>query len=221
MTGATVSRAIVLSHRSVAHELGTLGEWLTGMGFAVERLHREDAPAIPDGDLLVVLGSPGSAAAGFLTRENEVEVTQVREWVESGRPYLGICFGAQVLALATGGTVTRMDAIERGWMTVDAVDPVVPSGPWMVWHEDSFTAPGTALVRARSSLSEQVFSYRRAWGVQFHLELDSGSLERMAVALGAAPPDYSSLVELMAADEAGHRQRALEVFDAFWADVHD
>ncbi len=213
--------AVVLSHRAVAHELGPLGAWLDARGFEVSRIHREDAPAVPDADLLVVLGSPGSVADGFCSPADEAEITQVRDWVEAERPYLGICFGSQVLARALGGSVERMRSTDRGWMTLasDEADQAVFAGPWMVWHEDGLTAPATARVRARSGKADQVFSYRRAWGIQFHPELDSASLERMAVATGAGPEAYEPLVTAMRNDEEGHRQRSLRLFDAFWADV--
>jgi len=214
--------AVVLSHRAVAHELGPLGDWLSARGFAIERIHREDEPDLPTGaDLLVVLGSPGSVAAGFCRPAGTREVDQVRAWVEADHPYLGICYGSQALALAVGGSVERMRSTDRGWMTLasEEAEHDVFVGPWMVWHEDALTAPAHARVRARSGNADQVFSHRRAWGIQFHPELDSAALERMAIALGAAPGDYGPLVTAMRNDEAGHRQRAMHLFDAFWADV--
>lgn len=214
--------AVVLSHRSVAHELGPLGDWLAARGFTVDRLHREDAPEIPDeADLLVVLGSPGSVASGYCLPAGDREIEQVRAWVEADRPYLGICYGSQALARAIGGTVERMQSTDRGWMTLasDEDEHDVLVGPWMVWHEDALTAPPHARVRARSGNADQVFSHRRAWGIQFHPELDSAALQRMAQALGAPESDYAPLVTAMANDEQGHRERALRLFDAFWADV--
>lgn len=219
-----MSTAVVLSHRAVAHELGPLGDWLAGRGFTVERLHREDEPELPtSADLLVVLGSPGSVAAGFCTSPGRREVDQIRAWVQADRPCLGICYGSQALALALGGGVERMRSTDRGWMTLasDEAEHTVFTGPWMVWHEDALTAPPLATVRARSGNADQVFSYGRAWGVQFHPELDSTALERMAIALGAGPDAYEPLVAAMRDDESGHRQRSLRLFDAFWADVSD
>jgi GMP synthase-like glutamine amidotransferase len=217
-----MSTAVVLSHRAVAHELGPLGDWLTARGFAIERIHREDEPELPSSaDLLVVLGSPGSVAAGFCSPAGSREVDQVRAWVESDRPYLGICYGSQALALALGGSVERMRSTDRGWMTLasEEAEHDVFAGPWMVWHEDALTAPAHARVLARSGNADQVFAHRRAWGIQFHPELDSTALERMATALGAARADYEPLVTAMRHDEDGHRARAMRLFDAFWDDV--
>lgn len=221
-----MKRAVVLSHASIAFELGHLGDWLTGHGFTIVRRYREDSPDLLaadllDADLLVLLGSPGSVAEGHSSPDGEHEIEQVRRWVEADRAVLGICYGAQVLARAAGGKVDRMAATDRGWMTLasDGDDTGDLTGPWMVWHEDAVTAPEQATVRARSGCADQIFSWRRAWGLQFHPELESGSLERMACALGASPEEYAPLVTAMREDETGHRDRTLRLLDAFWADV--
>lgn len=217
-------RAVVLSHRSIAHELGAVGDWLTASGFTVDHVFREDEPDLPDGaDLLVVLGSPNSVAEGRCLPAGDREIAQVGLWLASGRPYLGICYGAQVLALAAGGSVRRLDETSRGWTSVQVADPGAPglAGPWLVWHEDGITAPDGAVVRARTDVADQVFSIGRAWGVQFHPELTGESLERMAVAIGADEPTYRPLVDAMAADESAHAARARDLLDAFWADVND
>lgn len=221
-----MKRAVVLSHASIAHELGHVGDWLTGRGFTVVRRHREDSPDLLDADLLdadllVVLGSPGSVAEGHCSPAGLQEIEQVRRWVEADHRYLGICFGAQVLALATGGRVERMAVTDRGWLTLESDEPDRSDlvGPWMVWHEDAVTAPEQARVLARSRNADQIFSWRRAWGMQFHPELDSAALERMAAALGAPPEDYEPLASAMRDDETGHRDRTMRLLDAFWADV--
>lgn len=216
-----MSSAVVLSHRTVAHELGVLGDWLADRGYAVSRTYRDDETSVlAPADLLVVLGSPGSVAVGHCPPAGAHEVAQVREWVGSGRPYLGICYGSQVLATALGGRVTRMPEPDRGWMSLSHdADDAAFAGPWMVWHNDAVTAPGTALVRARSTRADQAFSVGRAWGVQFHPELDSAALERMAIALGASERDYGPLVAAMRDDEEAHRARALALFDTFLTDA--
>jgi len=95
-------RAVVLSHRDVADELGHVGDWLEDGGFAVDRVYREDQPSLPTADLLVVIGSPNSVAEGFCQPAARGEIEAVRQWVTADRPYLGICFGAQVLSCALG-----------------------------------------------------------------------------------------------------------------------
>ena len=54
----------------------------------------------------------------------------VRLAVSRGRPLLGICYGAEVLALAAGGTIRRMDRADRGAGRVEIVrdSPLCPAG---------------------------------------------------------------------------------------------
>lgn len=146
-------QVLVLSHEAVAAELGHLGSWLEDRGHSVTRVYRETSPSLPDADLLVALGSPSSVAEGHCAAPAAREIAMVESWVTSGRPYLGICFGAQTLARATGGSVRRMSSTFRAYTALDvsapvvarAVEPSAPSldlsGRWAVWHEDAITAP--------------------------------------------------------------------------------
>ena len=128
------SRAIVLSHRGVADELGHIGEWLSDSGMSIDRVYREDDPKIPDGDLLVVLGSPNSVASGHCLPPAQAEIEAVRAWVAADRPYVGVCFGAQVLARAFGGSVSRMERTYRDYIDFETAQgaPSVLEGRWAV-----------------------------------------------------------------------------------------
>jgi len=199
-------RAAVLSHRSIAHELGLLEPWLDEVTHGrIERCHREDGASGPheDADLLVVLGSPASVADGHCAAPAQREINAVRAWVEGDRPYLGICFGSQVLARALGGSVRRMDSTYRSY----AVLPVTPgapaalAGPWTTWHEDAISAPAETEVLASLPHGDIAFRAGRAWGIQSHVELTSDLLEQMAADLGADPEASSELVEAMRLEE--------------------
>lgn len=108
--------------------------------------------------------------------------------VDAGAPVLGICLGAQLLALATGGRVERGDrgpelgVIElRAAAGAAAGDPVVgglgarwlgPSG-----HHDAVTRlpPGAVLLASSAEYPHQAFRLGpRAWGVQYHPEVPAG-----------------------------------------------
>jgi GMP synthase-like glutamine amidotransferase len=108
--------------------------------------------------------------------------------VESGVPTLGICLGAQLLAVATGGRVERGAAgLEVGVVPVrllpDADDDLL-LGPWArrlggrpptaQFHEDAITElpPGAVPLAVGDRYPHQAFRLgERAWGVQYHPEV--------------------------------------------------
>ena len=137
------------------------------------------------------MGSPGSVADGYCTPPDAVEIALVGDWVGSGRPYLGLCFGAQVLAAATGGSVRRMATPFNGYVEMDlAADaPDALAGPWLTWHEDALTAPADSEVLGRRDHADLAFRVGRAWGLQPHVEVTPDIAERMLVATrGAGAP---------------------------------
>lgn len=217
-------RAIVLSHHAIAHELGHLQPWLNEHSYAIERVYRGDADLIDNADLLIFMGSPSSVARGHLLAPAEKEITMVREWVATGRPYLGLCFGAQVLAKALGGEVNRLERTFRDYVdcTSGLASEVSLEGPWVVWHDDAITAPPGAEVFARLPHADLAFRAGNAWGLQPHIEVNPESLQRMAVALGAPAAAYAPLRAALAADEIGPRParaRVAQFLDAAFGTI--
>jgi GMP synthase (glutamine-hydrolysing) len=143
------------------------------------------------------------ATLPYLAREREL----LSEAVEEGVPVLGICLGGQLLARALGAEARRAEDPEVGWLPVEATreaarDPLLghlrePVGVYQ-WHLDVFDLPDGAVHLARSERSEhQAFRFgERAWGLQFHPEVDlplyrgwiknwAGAPERMGLDPGA------------------------------------
>jgi GMP synthase-like glutamine amidotransferase len=156
----------------------------TGAGLTVVRTDRGDAvpppAAVEDVAGVVVMGGPMSVHddLGWLADERAL----LREAVESGRPVLGVCLGAQQLALALGAPVTEGPAPEYGvgevHLTTAALDDPVfgpaPSPlPCVHWHGDTFGLPDGAVRLAGSAAYEnQAFRVGdRAYGLQFHVEV--------------------------------------------------
>jgi GMP synthase-like glutamine amidotransferase len=103
--------------------------------------------------------------------------------VEQGRPVLGVCLGAQLLAQAMGGNVYKGTVLEIGPGSVrltaagraDKVfSAAAESLPVMHWHQDTFTLPPGATHLAGSELyPHQAFRVGRlGYGLQFHIEVD-------------------------------------------------
>jgi GMP synthase-like glutamine amidotransferase len=178
-----------------------IGEALASVGVEIDQRRTdtaEDLPETLDGfDGLVVLGGPMSADsdAGLPTRRQELAL--LAEAVELGVPTLGVCLGAQLLALATGGSLLRGAAgPEIGWAPVrleaPAVDDLLLSslpGELSVlhWHGDTFDLPpGGVLLASNDRYAHQAFRIGpRAWGFQFHLEVDQEAVAAFVGAFGA------------------------------------
>jgi GMP synthase-like glutamine amidotransferase len=108
----------------------------------------------------------------------------IREAVRAGTPYWGVCLGAQLLANSLGARVFAGPKPEVGVIAVHGTDaatkdPVFRGLPadfvGLQWHGDTYELPDGATQLARSAAFEQqAFVYRRAYGLQFHLEVDAG-----------------------------------------------
>jgi GMP synthase-like glutamine amidotransferase len=175
-------RALVICH-SAGERSGRVGERLRERGYEIDQFIVVDDPLKPESqtpfpdasrhDLLAVFGAPWSVydtatIGSWITRELQL----LRESHERGVPVLGVCFGAQALAAALGGTVTRAPQSELGWHDIDSDAPWIAAGPWFQWHHDRFTLPPGATELARSAHASQAFHCGRSFGVQFHPEVD-------------------------------------------------
>jgi len=214
-------RSVVLSHRGVADELGHIGDWLSESGYSIERIYREDSPSIPDADLLVVLGSPTSVAADHCQPPAAAEIEAARSWLRRGRPYLGVCFGAQVLAQALGGSVRRMDHTYRAFVDFEIADGSATSldGRWAVWHEDAITAPSDSTVLARLPHADVAFRQGNAVGVQPHVEFTSAIVERLGRVVNIADDEWRPLFEDLRANEDDHARRSRALLTSLFETV--
>jgi GMP synthase-like glutamine amidotransferase len=146
---------------------------------------------------LVVMGGPMSAASdeGFPTRR--AELTLVADALHRGVPTLGICLGAQILALAAGGPVYPGSAgAEIGWGPVELTeaadsDHLLGGLPVRLtvlhWHGDTFDLPSDGVrLASNTNYPNQAFRIgERAWGLQFHVEVDSGAVSAFVDAFDA------------------------------------
>jgi GMP synthase (glutamine-hydrolysing) len=144
----------------------------------------EPLPSWQELDGLVVMGGPmgvgDTAEHPHLARESELIAAMVR----TGRPVLGVCLGAQLLANALGARVYRGEQAEIGCGAVSLTeagrkDPILGSTgaatlPVLHWHEDTFELPADASLLASSGLfPHQAFRIgTRAYGLQFHVEVE-------------------------------------------------
>jgi GMP synthase-like glutamine amidotransferase len=174
---------------------------------------------------------------GFPTRRAELAL--LSEAVSRGVPTLGVCLGAQLLALACGGTVSRgAGGAEIGWAPVDLTtaagdDPLLAGLPGRLtvlhWHGDTYAPPPHGVHLAASPrYPAQAFRVGdRAWGFQFHLEIDGRAVAAFLDAFGADAARAGTTPESIAADSPAaldglgpDRTRVLTRFAALVA-AHD
>ncbi len=184
MSGA---RLLVLQH--VPHEgPGLIGALARARGAAVDVVRLDRGEALPELDgahALVVMGGPMGVHDLDEHPYLEDERRLMAQAVEEGVPLLGVCLGAQQLARALGARVWAGSEQEIGAGTVvltaaardDALLGDAPSPlPCFHWHGDTFEPPeGAVRLAASDAYANQAFrAGGRAWGLQFHVELDAG-----------------------------------------------
>jgi GMP synthase-like glutamine amidotransferase len=183
-------------------------------------IHQEDAPIGVFADEIddveeasFALDRPPGAASGYdatiiLGGKANVDEEQKRPWlrpekafirelVERGRPVLGVCLGAQLIAEAAGAWVGPLDGgMEIGWRDVELLngdDPVLGVMPQrfraLEWHGYHALLPPGAQALARNEVGLQAFRLggKPIWGIQFHAEATGATLDEW-IAQEKEPP---------------------------------
>lgn len=135
-------------------------------------------PTLDGVDLVVLMGSRWSvydhqSIGGWINDELDL----IYQAHLAALPVLGLCFGAQAVAAALGGTVAPLPEPEIGWYEIESDVAGIPSGPWFEWHFDGFSLPPDASELARSAAGPQAFRIGNTMATQFHPELDAELLE--------------------------------------------
>ena len=119
---------------------GSIEPWLAAEGFTVSCtrfFEAHELPGVEEVELLIVLGGPMSvndeADYAWLAPEKRY----LRAFIEAGKPVLGICLGAQLIAAALGSRVYPNREKEIGWFPIE---PVSSAG------EELFSFPGNQTV---------------------------------------------------------------------------
>ena len=208
-----------------------LGEWLAAADLELDERSVREGDELP-GDLtghdgLLVMGGPQSSLDEAETSPELVGVRHLlAQAVAADIPVLGVCLGAQMLAIAGGGRVrVGSEGPEVGATLVakrDAADtdPLfrpLPLSPDVVqWHHDEICElpPGATLLAGSPMYAHQAYRIgRHGYGLQFHIETTPEMVRAWADSdpVGVAASPY---------DPAQHEARAAAAADdlaAVWA----
>lgn len=148
----------------------------------------EGEPVAPSSEPYAGLGFMG----GPMSANDELPWTQpvldlMRDAVRRGIPVIGHCLGAQMLARALGGAVSRNPVKEIGWVPV-AVEDNAAARAWFgsnrgfaafQWHEDTFAVPpgGERILTGRHCPNQAYVVDGRHLGMQCHVEMTAGMIE--------------------------------------------
>ena len=168
--------------------LSSIAPWLEAAGYEITKTQFFESAELPDLrmiDLLVVMGGPMSVndkdEFPWLVPEKQF----IREAIDSGKPVLGICLGAQLIASVMGAKVYNNTVKEIGWFPVQGVSSISsssfsfpPSTKVFHWHGETFDLPSRATLLAHSEGCEnQAFQIGTSViGLQFHLEITPESV---------------------------------------------
>ena len=199
-------RVLLISHEPQASP-GVIGRLLNDRGIETETHIVLEDPANPNitfpdpgnFDAVISFGSFCNAYDPAVRDWVEPEVALISDMVDRDIPYLGVCFGGQLLAEALGGSVERAPAgaDEIGLIDIDSDVAEIPSGPWFSWHEDRATLPEHVTVLAHNANAPQLFRYGRAVGTQFHPEAEIPLVRTWTEIGGDHIPSRTSASEIL------------------------
>ncbi|WP_339383342.1 glutamine amidotransferase-related protein [Oculatella sp. LEGE 06141] len=187
-TGASDQQILLIVHQEHSSP-GLVGQLLQTRGYTLDIRRPCLGDALPDTmdahAAAIIFGGPMSANDSETLPFIRAELDWVPVSVESGKPFLGICLGAQLLARSLGATVAPHP---QGVKEVGYV-PISPTVAGKAafgdlthvyhWHGEGFELPQEAVLLATGDdFENQAFRYgKTAYGVQFHPEITAEMIE--------------------------------------------
>jgi GMP synthase (glutamine-hydrolysing) len=206
------------SFPDVVTQLGDFDTWiLAGLGLSAEQVEvREiwrDAPLPEPKNCAGVIMS---GAHAMLT-DQQPWIQRALDWLTgllaTNTPYLGICFGHQMLAQAMGGQVDfhpggrEIGCVELNLHAASAIDPLFDHLPTqfsaLAIHAQSvrILPPDAVLLAGNEFEPHHAFRIgKNAWGIQFHPEFNS---ERMTAYVHHLAPQLKAAGQDQAQIRAG------------------
>jgi len=197
-------RFIVLQHGECEHP-GIFRQFFKedGVAWDVVELDRgETIPALESYDAMLVMGGWMEPWDDANHPWLDAERRAIARWVRDlQRPFLGVCLGHLLLADALGGKSAPLKPVEIGICEIDLTpegraDPIYAGTAshqkCLQWHsaEVSKTPPGAvALARSDACACQAMRIGRRAYAMQYHVEIDDETIPNWG-----RLPDYAEAI---------------------------
>lgn len=190
-----MTKILLIIHQQTS-DPGGVGRILQARGYELDircPSIQDELPATMDNhDAAVIFGGPMSANDSETLPFIRTELDWIPTALDSGKPFLGICLGAQLLARVLGATVApRPDGLaEIGYFPLE---PTLAGQDYFGsalnvyhWHHEGFELPkGAVLLAKGENFVNQAFRYGdTAYGLQFHGEMTTEIMDRW-MTLGA------------------------------------
>lgn len=189
-----MARSVNVIRHLAFEDLGAFEPVLTRAGYDVlyHDVGLDDITALDplDAGLLVVLGGPIGAYEDDKYPLLACELKLLKTRLAAGKPTIGICLGAQLMARALGARVYPGPEKEIGFAPLDLTEAgrasclgVFESEPVLHWHGDIFDLPeGATRLASTNVCPNQAFSYgANAIAFQFHPEAGGTGFERWLI----------------------------------------
>lgn len=172
-------------------------------------------------EIVVITGS----TTGVYEDEEWIDalVEKTREYIESGVPVLGVCFGHQIIAEAMGADVVQMDDYEIGYREVSFQETEIFEGleqreyPFSTHQDRIEKVPENMKNIAKTDVCVQGIKHedKPVFGVQFHPELTPDVARKAIRTKNFSEEREEKLVEEVNEENFERAKRTLKIFDNF------
>jgi GMP synthase (glutamine-hydrolysing) len=188
--GPVTGKILIIVHQEHSTP-GRVGMMLKALGYSLD-IRRpcmgcELPKTMAEHEGAVIFGGPMSA------NDPDDYIKREIDWIgvplHAGKPFLGVCLGAQMLAKHLGEKVAPHtdELAEIGYCRIRPTPEGAPLGPWpehvYQWHREGHSLPrGAVRLATGDDFENQAYRYgATAWGIQFHPEVTRQTMHRWVV----------------------------------------
>ena len=176
-----MKQALLILHQKRSKP-GDIGDKLIKRGYKLDIIKTCVGDKLPnnldDHSLVVIFGGPMS-----INDSDNQFIKYEMEWlkivIESGKPFLGICLGAQMLAKYLGADVKKIDckSSEIGFYEVEPSkdgEKIFDNQKFFFqFHDEGFDLPkDSTLLASGKKFKVQAFKHDNCYAIQFHPEVN-------------------------------------------------